>query len=143
MKADSRRCAHGYGFCAAELRAGVLPERERVRLLPACGVHAHSIRCCLVRSAMEFRFRIRYSFKIPASGFPPGFEGQWRGRRFARHVVNADGNRNFTYLNENDGRWYLNWNRVGNDLNQNGRVASARNLRLMALHYPGGPWCGS
>jgi len=38
-------------------------------------------------------------------------------------VVNANGNRNFPYLNQNDERWYLNWNWTDNKLNQNGRIA--------------------
>ena len=40
-------------------------------------------------------------------------------------VANADGNRNFPYLNQNGKRWDLNWNWTNNDLNSNGRIASS------------------
>ena len=46
---------------------------------------------------------------------------------FRTFVVNADGNRNFPYLNKDGKRWNLNWNWIENDLNQNGRVASSGN----------------
>lgn len=39
-------------------------------------------------------------------------------------VLNANGNRNVPYLNQNGERWYLNWNWLDNDFNRNGRVAS-------------------
>ena len=44
-------------------------------------------------------------------------------------VVNANGNRNYPYLNQNGKRWYLNWNWIDNDFNLNERVASSGNLQ--------------
>src|SRR3990167_7564614 len=41
-------------------------------------------------------------------------------------VVSADGDRGFAYLDEHGVRWYLDWRGVGDDLRQDGRVASAR-----------------
>lgn len=42
-------------------------------------------------------------------------------------VVNADGNRNIPYANDDGKRWNGNWNWISNDFNRNGRVAVARN----------------
>jgi hypothetical protein len=42
-------------------------------------------------------------------------------------VVNANGNRNYPYLNQDDKRWDLNWNWLDNNFNSNGRVAAAGN----------------
>ena len=48
-------------------------------------------------------------------------------------VVDADGDRYFTYLYVHGGRWYLYWNRVGDDLRRYGRVASARKQEARKL----------
>ncbi len=46
-------------------------------------------------------------------------------------MVDANGNRNFPYLNQNGERWYLNWDWIENDLNRNGRIAVSGNSRQM------------
>lgn len=52
---------------------------------------------------------------------------------FHTFVVDADGNRNFPYLNENGKRWNLNWNWIENDLDRNGRLASSGNWQRMMV----------
>lgn len=46
---------------------------------------------------------------------------------FRTLVLNANGNRNFPYLNDDGKRWTLNWNWTDNNLNDNGRVAVSGN----------------
>ena len=46
---------------------------------------------------------------------------------FRTFVVNADGNRNIPYFNQDGKRWKLNWNWLKNDLNSNDRLAFAGN----------------
>ena len=41
-------------------------------------------------------------------------------------VVRGDDGRYFPYLNGGGGRWRLDWDRVDNDLNSNGRIAASR-----------------
>ncbi len=52
---------------------------------------------------------------------------------FRTFVVNANGNRNFPYLNKDGKRWNLNWNWIDNDLNQNGRVAISSNWQQVVV----------
>lgn len=77
----------------------------------------------------NYRFRIRYS--------PERTQGMVAWAAFRTFVLDANGDRNFPYLNQNGERWYLNWNWTSNNLNRNGRVASngrqkiVRNTRRM------------
>ncbi|HUX35973.1 MAG TPA: hypothetical protein VMV71_02985 [Candidatus Paceibacterota bacterium] len=52
---------------------------------------------------------------------------------FCTFVVNANGNRNFPYLNKNGRRWNLNWNWIDNDLNRNGRIALSGNWQRVMI----------
>jgi hypothetical protein len=46
---------------------------------------------------------------------------------FCTIVVNENGNRYIPYLNEQDGRFVLNWNWIDNNFNRNGRIAVSSN----------------
>ncbi len=51
-------------------------------------------------------------------------------------VVDGDGNRNVFYLDQSDGRWYVNYNWLDNDFNRNERVASSSNWQHLARDLP-------